>query len=173
MRQGSIFHTESIAEEVGEATLRRLIDFSLRYIADLDIPVKRGGFIEYRKGMVNLSPIGRNCSQEERDAFYLYDQEHGIRKKFVECLKTALHDTNLQFSIGGQISIDVFPRGWDKTHCLQYISEYDTIHFFGDRTAEGGNDHEIFASPRTIGHTVTGPDDTVQQVTALLAELGL
>mmetsp|Transcript_6853 Transcript_6853/g.12449 ORF Transcript_6853/g.12449 Transcript_6853/m.12449 type:complete len:245 (+) Transcript_6853:51-785(+) len=172
-RQGTLFHSESIAEEVGEATLRRLIDFSLRYIADLDIPVKRGTFIEYRKGMLNLSPIGRNCSQEERDAFYLYDQEHGIRKKFQEALRAEFASTTLQFSIGGQISIDVFPQGWDKTHCLPFLSVYETIHFFGDKTQEGGNDYEIFVSPRTVGHSVTSPEDTVRQVSALLAELGL
>jgi phosphomannomutase len=29
--------------------------------------------VEYRTGMINVSPIGRNCSQEEREAFALYD----------------------------------------------------------------------------------------------------
>ena len=29
--------------------------------------------------MLNVSPIGRNCSQEERDAFEVYDLKHGIR----------------------------------------------------------------------------------------------
>jgi hypothetical protein len=36
---------------------------STRYISDLDIPVMRGTFIEFRNGMLNVSPIGRNCSQ--------------------------------------------------------------------------------------------------------------
>jgi phosphomannomutase len=38
------------------------------------------------------------------------------------------------FSIGGQISFDVFPHGWDKTYCLQFCVGYDEIHFFGDKT---------------------------------------
>ena len=38
---------------------------------------------------------------------------------------------------------------------------------FGDKTFEGGNDYEIFSDERTIGHTVTSPDDTKQQCTAL------
>jgi phosphomannomutase len=33
----------------------------------------RGTFIEFRSGMWNISPIGRNCSQEEREAFAVYD----------------------------------------------------------------------------------------------------
>ena len=44
--------------------------------------------------------------------------------------------------------------GWDKTFCLQYVTEggYDEIHFFGDKTSPGGNDHEIFEDLRTVRH---------------------
>lgn len=58
--------TASIKDFLGEGKLKEFINFCLRYIADLDIPIKRGTFIEYRTGMLNISPIGRNCSQEER-----------------------------------------------------------------------------------------------------------
>ena len=57
----------------------RFINFVLHYIADLDIPIKRGTFIEFRNGMLNVSPIGRNCSQEERDEFERFDKEAGVR----------------------------------------------------------------------------------------------
>lgn len=76
------------------------------------------------------------------------------------------------YSVGGQISFDVFPTGWDKTYCLQHLAaekdisgvEYKTIHFFGDKTFQGGNDYEIYSDPRTIGHSVTGPEDTMKQL---------
>lgn len=32
---------------------------------------------------------------------------------------------------------------------------------------QGGNDYEIFESSDTIGHTVTGPDDTIRQLREL------
>ena len=32
---------------------------------------------------------------------------------------------------------------------------------------QGGNDYELFADPRTIGHTVTSPDDTRKQLEEL------
>ena len=70
----------------------------------------------------------------------------------------------LQFSIGGQISFDVFPSGWDKTFCLGLIDKYREIHFFGDKTYPGGNDYEIYEDPRTIGHRVTSPEDTKRQL---------
>jgi len=63
----------------------------------------------------------------------------------------------------GQISFDVFPKGWDKTYCLKYVEdEYDTIIFFGDKTHEGGNDYEIYTDERTEAYTVKSPTDTIQ-----------
>lgn len=141
----------------------------MRYIADLDIPIKRGTFIEFRKGLVNVSPVGRNVSNAERDQFDKYDKEHTVRKKLVTALRKEFEDYGLQFSIGGQISIDIFPRGWDKTYCLRHVvnEAFDEIHFFGDRAMEGGNDYEIFNDPRVIGHTVTSPEDTKKQLAEL------
>ena len=94
----------------------------------------------------------------------------------MKVLREEFADYGLTFSIGGQISFDIFPNGWDKTYCLRHLEneakrpggiEYSTVHFFGDKTAEGGNDHEIFSDPRTIGHTVTGPEDTMRQLKEL------
>lgn len=34
----------------------------------------RGTFIEFRNGMLNISPVGRSCTQEERIEFYELDQ---------------------------------------------------------------------------------------------------
>ncbi|GLT84581.1 hypothetical protein SLE2022_028020 [Rubroshorea leprosula] len=153
-----------------EEKLKEFINFTLHYIADLDIPIKRGTFIEFRSGMLNVSPIGRktrNCSQEERDEFEKYDKIHNIRPKMVSVLRETFAHLNLTFSIGGQISFDVFPQGWDKTYCLRYLDDFLEIHFFGDKTYKGGNDHEIYESERTVGHTVTSPEDTMEQCKAL------
>lgn len=97
-----------------------------------------------------------------------FDNENGIRKKFVEAMKAAFPDSGLQFSLGGQISIDVFPVGWNKTYSLQHIDKsFDRIYFFGDKTDPGGNDYEIYQDERTIGHKVVSPDDTKQQLIEL------
>ena len=168
--EGKKFASTSLKDSVDAKDLRDLIKFILRYVADLDIPVQRGTFIEFRTGMLNVSPIGRNCSQEEREAFLEYDNEHKIRATMVSVLQERFAHMNLTFSIGGEISFDVFPNGWDKTFCLQYLLQagFETIHFFGDKTYKGGNDYEIFESDLTIGHTVTSPDDTRIQLTAIL-----
>ena len=167
-KAGKPLAVQSLKKHLGEAKLQRFINFVLRYVADLEMPVKRGTFVEFRNGMLNVSPIGRNCSQEERDAFEEYDKGAGVRKRMVEALRKEFADYELTYSVGGQISFDVFPRGWDKTYCLRFVEgEFDEVHFFGDKTYEGGNDYEIFSSDKTVGHTVTSPDDTRAQTTAL------
>lgn len=37
-------------------------------------PPHRGTFIEFRNGMLNVSPIGRSCTQEERKEFFELDK---------------------------------------------------------------------------------------------------
>jgi phosphomannomutase len=171
-KEGNLIATQSIVAYLGEERLQKLINFCLKYIANLDIPIKRGTFIEFRAGMLNVSPIGRNCSQAEREDFFAYDKVHNIRKTFIEALRKEFSSYNLTYSIGGQISLDIFPTGWDKTFCLQFLEKdgYKEIHFFGDMTSEGGNDYEIFSDPRTIGHTVTSPEDTKRQIEEILAK---
>ena len=90
----------------------------------------------------------------------------------ISALEAKFSHLNLKYSIGGQISFDVFPQGWDKTYCLNHIPEglFDEIHFFGDKTFAGGNDYEIFVHPRVQGHTTTSPADTIAQCKALFLQ---
>ncbi|THH12078.1 hypothetical protein EW145_g248 [Phellinidium pouzarii] len=139
----------------------------------MDIPIKRGTFVEFRNGMINVSPIGRNASVEERNQFEAYDKVHKVRASFVDVLRKTFSDYGLAYSIGGQISFDIFPLGWDKTYCLDHLRDenFEEIHFFGDRTYEGGNDYEIYIDSRTIGHTVTSPDDTARLLRELFPDV--
>lgn len=158
---GRLLHRAELKSHIGEDELTRLINFLLRYIADLDIPVKRGTFVQYRTGMLNVCPVGRDCSDEERLAFHEYDKANGVRRALVQAIGREF--PTLRCSIGGMISVDVFPRGWDKTYCLRHVlaEGFEQIHFFGDKTGEGGNDFEIFNSEHTVGHAVSGPEDTI------------
>ncbi|XP_069503147.1 phosphomannomutase 2 [Ambystoma mexicanum] len=153
---------QSIQAHLGEDLVQDIINFCLSYIAKIKLPKKRGTFIEFRNGMLNVSPIGRSCSQEERMEFLQLDTTEHIREKFVEDLRKEFAGKGITFSIGGQISIDVFPDGWDKRYCLGILADegYETIYFFGDKTMPGGNDYEIYSDPRTEGYSVTSPEDT-------------
>ena len=165
-------HERSFVEALGEYHFKIFINICLEVLSNTDSPVKRGTFIEYRNGMLNVSPIGRACSQEERDHFEVYDNLHNVRKTMIENIQNKWEDylkennfnlLKIKFSIGGQISFDVFPEGWDKTYCLKFVEDkYDEIHFFGDKTHEGGNDYEIYNDSRVIGHHVNNYNDTIQ-----------
>ncbi|KAL5554732.1 hypothetical protein UlMin_042133 [Ulmus minor] len=112
---------------------QEFINFTFHYIADLDIPIKRGTFIEFQSRLLNVSPIGQNCSQEERDEFERYDMVHNIHTKMVSVLRERFAHLNLTFSIGGQISFD----GSDSTVCIyenicgyMYLYWFDTFSLF-------------------------------------------
>lgn len=165
------FHRNSILAFLGNDKVMAFVKKCLHAIADLDIPVQRGTFIEFRNGMFNVSPIGRNCSQQERDEFEQYDKTHHVRANLIAELKETFPDYPLVYSIGGQISFDVFPKGWDKTYCLQFVEkDFETIHFFGDKTTEGGNDYEIFTDSRTVGHSVKTYNDTIAILEQMINE---
>ncbi|KAL2309156.1 hypothetical protein Nmel_005339 [Mimus melanotis] len=165
---------QAIQDHLGEELLQDLINFCLNYMALLKLPKKRnfvplpthrGTFIEFRNGMLNISPIGRSCTPEERIEFSELDKKERIREKFVAALQREFAGKGLRFSRGGMISFDVFPEGWDKRYCLNVLDDerFDTIHFFGNETTPGGNDYEIYDDPRTVGHSVQSPQDTVQR----------
>ncbi|KAF9245287.1 eukaryotic phosphomannomutase [Melanogaster broomeanus] len=172
-RLGKPLATQSFINFVGEDKYKKLVNFILRYLSELDVPIKRGTFIEFRNGMINVSPIGRNASQQERDAFEQYDKKHNVRAAFIEKLREQCQPENLDlgltFSIGGQISFDIFPVGWDKRYCLQFVENegFEEIYFFGDKTQAGGNDHEIYMDARTKGHSVKSPAETIGTCTEL------
>lgn len=162
-RLGKPIETETFITFLGEDKYTELVKFALRYLADIDLPKRRGTFIEFRKGLVNISPIGRNASQSERDEYEEYDLKHKIREKFVTALKERFPNEKLTYSIGGQISFDVFPTGWDKTYCLRHVEAegFKRILFFGDKCFKGGNDWEIYSDDRTEAYSVKNPEETI------------
>ncbi|THV03520.1 eukaryotic phosphomannomutase [Dendrothele bispora CBS 962.96] len=171
-KMGKPLASQSFIKHLGEDRYKPLVNFILHYIADMDIPIKRGTFVEFRNGMINVSPMGRNATIQERNEFEAYDKKHGLRAAFVKVLQEKFADYDLTFSIGGKISFDVFPRGWDKTYALRHVEDqgFEEVHFFGDKTYKGGNDYEIFTDPRTIGHSVSSPNDTIRILKELFLE---
>lgn len=91
---------QNIQTYIGEEKLQDFINYCLRYLSDVKLPVKRGTFIEFRTGMINVSPVGRSCSREERNQFEAHDKEYHIRETFINSIKKDFPDLNLKYSIG-------------------------------------------------------------------------
>uniref|UniRef100_A0A8C5LBK4 Phosphomannomutase n=1 Tax=Jaculus jaculus TaxID=51337 RepID=A0A8C5LBK4_JACJA len=164
-KHGRLLPKQTTHNHLGEELLQDLINSCLRYLAMLRPPKKRGTFIEFWNGMLNISPTGRSSTLEERVQFSELDKKEKIREEFVEALKTEFAGKGPRFSQGGMISFNVFPEGWDKRYCLDSLDQdsFDIMHFSGNETSPGGNDFEIYADPRTVGHSVVSTQVTVQR----------
>ncbi len=69
----------------------------------IDFTFKRGTIIEYRRDLLNLSPVGKNCTLEERDLFYNFDINNQIlslfKLKIEEYFKENKLDNKFQFAM--------------------------------------------------------------------------
>lgn len=168
-RNGRLLVEEKLEDFVSMQDLCQLVRFLLKAIVDSNSPVMTGTFIERRSCMINCSPCGRACTKEQRDLFYEWDKKTQCRNNIRSQIKLMFPDLPLEIAVGGQISIDIYPTGLNKTRCLQYVYEkYKEIHFIGDKTEQGGNDYEIYSDPRVIGHQTNSPEQTVGIIDSLL-----
>ncbi len=163
-QNGKIVKSESLVNFLGNDNYTKLINALLLALSHAECPVKRGMFIESRLSCLNVSPIGRLCSKEERYEFVEYDNYHSVREKVIMEILPLCKEMDLTCSIGGQISFAVYPEIWDKTFCLQYISEPNIV-FFGDKVEEGECDYEIYSHENVKGVAVDGPESTLHLVT--------
>jgi len=103
---------------------------------------KTSNHIEIRSGMINFSTVGRDASPNLREAYYKWDQQLREREDIVNYI-TSLYP-QLEVSIGGTISVDIYPKSKNKSQVVDKIHElYGStvpIVFVGDRNVPGGND---------------------------------
>ena len=107
-------------------------------------PVRAGNHIEDRGSMLNFSIVGRDCSLDERLDYFKYDVRTEERANIAT--QIMLKWDNLDAVIGGQISIDITPKGMNKSQVLKEVKKFyqnEEYIFIGDRTMEGGNDYPL------------------------------
>ena len=95
--------------------------------------------VEHRMGMVNISTIGRDCSDKQRADYYKWDKENLERETIADVINSNFED--IEAVIGGEISIDIYPKGKDKSQILGCLEGKNI--FFGDKCYLGGNDYTI------------------------------
>jgi len=106
-----------------------------------------GNHIENRGSMLNFSIVGRNCSLEERKTYFEYDSTFKEREQIAKYITEQWKD--IDAVIGGQISIDIYPKGKDKSQIIEHIEDIEERFcpkkyiFIGDRTEKGGNDYPL------------------------------
>tara|TARA_R110002051_G_scaffold47414_1_gene93865 strand:+ start:138 stop:878 length:741 start_codon:yes stop_codon:yes gene_type:complete len=141
---GNVFYSKG--RQIYENKLELPDDFIENLQLYLDIGTqwrkKTGTHIEIRSGMVNFSTVGRDASPHLREAYYKWDQAAREREDIVEYIQ-GLYPA-FEASIGGQISVDIYPRGYNKGQVVEKIAELHgadvSMVFVGDRNLPGGND---------------------------------
>ena len=142
-----------------------LVSDLCKFQMDSPYPVKKNNYLAQRTGMVNFSVAGRDSNMEERRAYFEWDKEHGEREKIAAHLRREY--PNIEILIGGEISMDIQPKGKNKSLASKWIRDRigGRMIFFGDKTQEGGNDYDIAKDLVSCGdgevYPVTGPNKTL------------
>tara|TARA_Y100001938_G_C8088388_1_gene433498 strand:- start:1652 stop:2377 length:726 start_codon:yes stop_codon:yes gene_type:complete len=124
----------------------------------------RGKIIEHRTGMLNFTTIGRNADEQERLKYYEWDKENGERKLIAEAVEKDFPE--LEAKVGGQISIDIQPKGYNKSQASKWVREKvdKDIVFIGDKCSPKGNDYDIYIDVLNNGgkaFETSGPRETM------------
>lgn len=134
----------------GKLVYQNMFDMPPTFIKDLELYLlhgsgwkkRTGNHIEIRKGMVNFSTVGRNASPNLREAYQRWDKVSREREDIVTYI-TELYP-EVEASIGGTISVDIYPKGANKAQVVDKLYEIHgkdiSIIFVGDRNVPGGND---------------------------------
>ena len=102
-------------------------------------PLRAGRHLEHRIGMLNFSIVGRNCTREQRKDYNMFDTGVKEREKFCKIIMETFPD--IEATVGGQISIDIYALGMNKAQIINHID--GPIYFYGDKTKKGENDYAI------------------------------
>lgn len=129
-----------------------LARFAQAWIARAAFPLRTGRHVEARTGALNLSVIGRNATRREREIYLRHDRATGERHRLAEAI--AERFPQYECRLGGQISVDVAPRGWNKGRvAAEVLARHPgaRLQFFGDNTGPGGNDEPLAGALAALG----------------------
>ena len=134
-----------------------------------------GHFVEYRGPMINLCFPGRQAEKSDRKKFQDLDKKYNIRNSALNRLKGKMivdDICDLECKLGGNTSIDIFPKGWNKLLALENIAE-PQVWFVGDRCTGDGNDREIYEYTMKYdrGYETDGPGQTVDIIENIIQKI--
>lgn len=131
---------------------------------EFDLPKETfGPRVEERGTQITLSALGQSAPVDVKAA---WDPDIEKRKKIAAYLTERLPEVEVH--IGGSTSIDILPKGFDKSVGLQRLLStknmmMDDMVFVGDAVFEGGNDY----SPSVAGIltiSIKNPSETAELI---------
>jgi HAD superfamily hydrolase (TIGR01484 family) len=149
-----------------------LIKTTLKYLSEVDYTLS-GHFVDLRNGIIYISLIGMNATQEERKYYMEKEKIYNYRLELITILKEKAKQlnclNNISILLGGNVGIALYPNDYDKEQVLQYINinNYKKIYFFGDKYLEDGNDYKLLNNKNIIGKNI----DTIENTKKILRHL--
>lgn len=142
-------------------------------------------YTTFRKSAINYCPIGRDYNQEGRKLLTEHEDNISIRLSLLEEIYDYYHmgmDLNLkdrgnwelEFVLGGKVSIDIYPKGFGKEYVLTQINKrLKNIWFIGDNVGGWGNDTTIYNELSSSNHSfeTSGPEQTTEIISNILDRL--
>ena len=166
---GKLTNEKNMLELADRDILNNIIRTAFIEIASMPI-IYHGCQMDFRKGLIYISPPGIQATDYERNIFAKADKEFDLRKKLIEKLLSIDNvKDQYEITIGGHVGIAVYPKGWDKSQVIDMIPNIDNLelYFFGDKTEPEGNDYPIYSHPRVKGYSVTDPNNTIEIIEKL------
>lgn len=166
---GNVVINKNMLEFSDRNTLNLIIKKALYEISNMPI-IYHGHQIEFRKGLVYISPPGMQASNFERNIFIDMDNKFGLRKKLIKVLSSLDQSGQFEIALGGAVGIAICPKGWNKSQVMDYFmtnSCSDQIYYFGDKTGPDGNDYPLYSHPAVKGISVIDYMDTIEKLTKI------
>ena len=164
---GNTYHTGGI--EIMKRNFEppeELLEILQKHLDESQYKKRCGNHIEKRVGMVNFSVLGRDATHHERQEYHAWDLLIKERKKIADEINSTFDE--FEASLGGEISIDIYPAGWDKQQVYYHLPDANYF-FFGDKTLPGGNDFSLAHVLTELGHVVYNVSD-FKETWKILAE---
>ena len=142
-----------------------LIKTALDFISKVDYSIS-GHLIDIRNGLIYISLIGAQASDNERNTFIETDKDKNYTIKLLDILKKMIDDTKLSDDIyvgkGGMTGIVIYPREWNKSQVVDYLKDYDEIVFLGNSYEKSENDYEIITHSKIKGYKINSIEEIKQ-----------
>ena len=169
---GKLIAEKNMLDHCNRNVLNLIIKKALNEISNMPI-IYNGHQIEFRKGLIYISPPGMQASNYERDIFMKMDKELGLRKSLMAKLSELNNNSQFEITLGGAVGIGICPIGWNKSQVINYFKTNlisDDIYYFGDKTEPDGNDYPIYSHPLVHGVSVIDYTDTINYLIKLFIE---
>ena len=152
-----------------------LVEFATALLDGSAYPVLTGRHVEQRTGSLNISVVGRNANLLQRRDYVRHYQATAERDRLIAEIEARF--PHYECNRGGQISIDIAPRGWNKARVFKEVrnrAPEAAVHFFGDTISEGGNDLPLAQALIADGprHVVNAVKDWRETLAVLKAHYG-